>query len=102
MVRDAATRLERTWGRAWGAVEFGIEAIPPSEPSPWESGVALGRLFPSEAGQPARIVVYRKPIELRSHPEERAALVRDVLAEHVAHLLGRRADEVDPDYGTGP
>jgi predicted Zn-dependent protease with MMP-like domain len=102
IVNDAAERLERKWGRQLGRVEFGIETVPPSDPAPWERGVALGRLFPSDLGQPTRIVVYRRPIELRAEGDEVAALVRDVLAENVAHLLGRSPEEVDGDYGTGP
>lgn len=101
LVADAAARLERRWGQRWGRVEFGVESVPPSEPSPWEPGIALGRLFPADAGQPARIVVYRRPLELRAESDEIGALIRDVLAENVAHLLGRRPDEVDPDYGSG-
>jgi hypothetical protein len=89
------------WGATWGKVEFGVEDIPPSEPSPWERGVPLGRLFPSEYGAPNRIVLYRRPIEQRASSEDLAGLVRDILAEHVGHVLGRRPDEVDPDYGTG-
>jgi len=102
LVIDASERLERMWGAEWGKLEFGVEEVPPSEPSPWEPGVPLGRLFPSEYGTPTRIVLYRRPIEQRASPEELPGLVRDVLAEHVAHVVSRRPDEVDPDYGTGP
>jgi predicted Zn-dependent protease with MMP-like domain len=101
LVTDAAERLERRWGQDWGHVEFGVETVPPSDPAPWEQGVALARLFPADLGQPARIVVYRRPLELRAEGEDLAGLVRDVLAENVAHLLGRRPDEIDGDYGTG-
>lgn len=99
-VRDAAERLDRRWGKRWGKLEFGIETVPPSDPAPWEQGVALGRLFPAELGQPARIVLYRRPLELRASEEELPALIRDVVAENVAHLLGRRPEEIDGDYGT--
>ncbi len=61
----------------------------------------LGRLFPSDAGQPARIVVYRRPLEQRADSADLPFLVRDVLVENVAHLLGRRPDEIDSRYGTG-
>lgn len=101
VVIDASERLQRMWGATWGKVEFGVEDIPPSEPSPWERGVPLGRLFPSEYGAPNRIVLYRRPIEQRASSEDLAGLVRDILAEHVGHVLGRRPDEVDPDYGSG-
>lgn len=99
LVFDAAERLERRWGRRWGRVEFGTEDVPPSAPSPWETGVALGRLFPADLGQPARIVLYRRPMEQRADVADLPALVRDVLAEHVGHLVGRAPEEVDPDYG---
>ena len=65
LVWDAAERLEARWGREWGRVEFGTEDVPPSDPSPWERGVPLGRLFPADLGQTARIVLYRRPIEQR-------------------------------------
>jgi predicted Zn-dependent protease with MMP-like domain len=100
-VADAAERLGERWGRRWGKVEFSTEDVPPSDPAPWEEGVALGRLFPADLGQPTRIVLYRRPIEQRCDPHELRALVRDVLAEHVGHLLGRSPEDVDPDYGSG-
>ncbi len=101
LVADAADRLEARWGAAWGDVEFGTEDVPPSEPSPWERGVPLGRLFPADLGQPARIVLYRRPIEQRADAHELEFLVRDVLAENVGHLLARSPHDVDPDYGSG-
>jgi predicted Zn-dependent protease with MMP-like domain len=101
LVLDASERLARLWAKEWGRVDFGVEDVPPSDPSPWEQGVPLGRLFPGEYGAPTRIVLYRRPIEQRVTPEELPGMVRDILAEHVAHHLGRRPDEVDPDYGTG-
>ena len=101
LVLDAAERLEARWGRAWGRLEFGTEDVPPSDPSPWERGVPLGRLFPADLGQAGRIVLYRRPMEQRSEPHELPGLVRDVLAEHVGFVLDKSPDEVDPDYGMG-
>jgi predicted Zn-dependent protease with MMP-like domain len=101
LVLDASERLAHLWASEWGRVDFGVEDVPPSEPSPWERGVPLGRLFPGEYGSPTRIVLYRRPIEQRASPEELAGMVRDILAEHVAHHLNKRPDEVDPDYGSG-
>ena|SRR5690606_25631953 len=99
-VRDHVGRLERRWGRSWGAVEFGVEEVPPSDPARWEDGIPLGRLFPADAGQPARVVVYRRPIEQRAEgADDAAALARDVVVENVAHLVGRDPEEVDPEYG---
>ena len=100
LVWEGAERLSNRWGKQWGRVEFGTEDVPPSDPSPWERGVPLGRLFPADLGQPARIVLYRRPIEQRCEPSDLPALVRDVLAEHVGFLLARSPEEIDPDYGT--
>jgi predicted Zn-dependent protease with MMP-like domain len=46
---------------------------------------------------PARIVLFRRPIEMRAGSRrELAALVREVVVEHLADLLGRDPDEIDP------
>jgi hypothetical protein len=99
-VLDAVERLERRWGRQLEGTEFAVEEVPPSAPAPWETGgVPLGRYFPADAGLPPRIVVYRRPVETRALDEaDLAELVADVVTEQVAHLLGRRPEEVDPRY----
>ena len=99
-VLDAVERLERRWARQLEGTEFAVEEVPASPPAPWErGGVPLGRSFPAAAGMPARIVVYRRPIETRATDDaDLADLVWDVLIEQVAHLLGRRPEEIDPRY----
>ena len=101
LVVEAAERLEAKWGSPFPAVEFAVEDVPPSDPAPWEHAeVPLGRLFPASRGVPARVVVYRRPVETRVHgPRELALLVADVVTEQVAGLLGVRPDELDPDLG---
>ena len=50
-------------------------------------------------GQPARIVIYRRPIEARAHDQrELTALVQDVVVEQVAALLGMAPEDLDPRY----
>jgi predicted Zn-dependent protease with MMP-like domain len=100
-VLDAVERLEQRWARELEDVEFAVEDIPPSDPAPWEHGeVPLGRFFPAEGDLPARIVVYRRPVESRA-PDgpEVGALVHEVVVEQVAHLLGLTPEQVDPSYG---
>lgn len=99
LVREAAERLDDRWGTHWGKLEFGIEDVPPSDPSPWEPGVTLSRLFPADLGFPARIVLYRRPILMRADDEILVQIIRELLAEQVGHLLGRSSEEIDPDYG---
>ncbi len=100
LVLDALARVERSWPAVSGT-ELAVEDVPPSDPAPWESGgVPLGRLFPAEAGQPARIVVYRRPVESRAMDvEDLAVLVHEVVVEQVAHLLARTPEEIDPGFG---
>jgi predicted Zn-dependent protease with MMP-like domain len=103
LVLAAVERLERRWARQLDGAEFAVEDVPPSQPAPWEhGGVPLGRYFPSDAGLPPRIVVYRRPVETRAvDAEELEDLVRDVVVEQVAHLLARAPEEVDPEYSGG-
>ena len=61
----------------------------------------LARVLPAhrENGRevPPRIVVYRRPLEIRAHDrEDLADLVRDVVVDQVAVLLGRDPEEIDP------
>ncbi|WP_062131970.1 metallopeptidase family protein [Demequina aestuarii] len=99
-VRDGAERLESRWGSRWGRIDFAAEDVPPSDPTPWEHGVPLGRVFPADLGQPTRVVLYRRPMELRADSDDLASLVRDVLAEQVGAVLGRAPEDIDPHYGT--
>ncbi|WP_333812043.1 metallopeptidase family protein [Timonella senegalensis] len=100
IVVSYVARLQGTWGRQLEGTEFAVEEVPPSDPAPWETGgVPLGRYFPGVSGQPARIVVYRRPIEARAAEfDELAPLVRDVIVENVAYMLGCSPHEVDGDY----
>jgi predicted Zn-dependent protease with MMP-like domain len=103
LVLGSVERLEKSWSRQLEGTEFAVEDVPPSNPAPWErGGVPLGRYFPADAGLPARIVVYRRPLETRAHDgDDLAELVHDVVVEQVAHLLGRSPDDVDPGYSDG-
>lgn len=94
LVLDAAESLERRLDAELG-LELAVEEVPPSDPAPWEHGVALGRLFPAEKGVPARLVVYRRPVEHRAGDEaELAALVTEVVVEQVARMLGRDPEDL--------
>jgi len=107
LVLDAASRMEHHAGAALGNVEFAVEDVPPSDPAPWESAdVPLGRLFAAQGKMPARIVVYRRPVETRTtDARELAALINDVVVEQVASLLGVDPRDLDagydPDEGNG-
>ena len=100
LVLDAASRMEQRAGSALGDVQFAVEDVPPSDPAPWESSdVPLGRLFAAQGKMPARIVVYRRPVETRTtDARELAALINDVVVEQVASLLGVNPRDLDAGY----
>ncbi len=95
LVQDSVERLERRWPQL-AEVDFLVLDVPES---PGES-VPLGSSVPAERGKPARIVVYRRPVEIRTkNRDERALLVHEVVVEQVADLLGLSPESVDPRYG---
>ncbi len=102
MVLSVVETLERRLGRELEGVEFAVEEVPPSAPAPWERGaIPLGRYFPADraADLTHRIVVYRRPVSGRAEgADDLAALVRDVLVEQIAHMLGRAPEDIDSDY----
>jgi predicted Zn-dependent protease with MMP-like domain len=106
LVLDAVERLEPSWEETLRTIEFAVEDVPPPPvdgPPPAVEPVPLGRSHPAAGGQPARVVVYRRPIEARvSGERSRAALVHDVVVEQLAELLGLEPETVDPDYGSEP
>ena len=112
LVLDAVEDIERRWERELAGVEFAVEDVPWVEhTSPDEvvhdadvlddGSVPLARVLPGhrEDGRevPPRIVVYRRPLEIRAHDrDDLAELVRDVVVDQVAVLLWRDPEEIDP------
>lgn len=101
LVLDAVEHLERRWAKELSGVEFAVEEVPPIDP--WVrpgDPVPLSRLTPGTAGRPPRVVVYRRPLEVRAGDgDDLGSLVHDVVVEEVANLLGLEPETVDPDYG---
>ncbi|MEU8544963.1 metallopeptidase family protein [Streptomyces sp. NPDC048717] len=96
LVLDSVERLERSWPQLTD-VEFMVLEVPPAEPA---DTVPLGIALPADRKDPARVIVYRRPIELRAKTrDERALLVHEVVVEQVADLLGLSPETVDPRYG---
>ncbi|MFH8759879.1 metallopeptidase family protein [Streptomyces atroolivaceus] len=95
LVQDSVERLERRWPQL-ADVDFLVLDVPGS----LEETVPLGRALSAVKGQPAQIVVYRRPVEIRAKTrDERALLVHEVVVEQVAELLGLSPESVDPRYG---
>ena len=114
LVLDAVEDLEQRWAAELEGVEFAVEDVPPVgldgavldedvvADETAGGAVPLGRLLPpgrDAAGRttPSRVVVYRRPLEARAGDRgDLADLVRDVVVDQVARLLGLDPDEVDP------
>jgi hypothetical protein len=94
---DIIDRLKRRWPAELSNVEFGVEEIP-RIPNDWaDDPVPLAALVKPQDRQPARIVLFRRPIELRARRRsELTALLYEVVIERVADLLGKEPEEVDP------
>jgi predicted Zn-dependent protease with MMP-like domain len=106
LVHDSVDRLRRHWPQL-SEVEFTVHDVPPPgsvEDGPGDSlgdgTVPLGRMISASGGRRARIVVYRRPVEIRTKSrDERALLIHEVVVEQVAELLGLEPESVDPRYG---
>lgn len=113
LVRLAFEELEARWPDELGDVELAVEEVPPpaaldqvGEPGAQQGLVAddtpggavpLGRLRRPAGGAAARVVVYRRPVEVRGHDrQDLAALVHEVVVDLVAELLGVDPEDVDP------
>ena len=92
-------RLAAAWPELLKPVQFMVEDVPPSDPAPWETEPSLGsRCFPAGHGIPARIVLYRLPLQTHAHSRgELEWAIRDELVLRLAQLYGRRPEEIDPD-----
>ena len=99
LVLDAVNRVSRLWGSQLQAVDVVVEDVPPPEPD----GVPLSLAEPASLDEPARIVVYRRPVESRAKGQQaREDLVHEVVVQAVAELLGLPLDVVDPDRDADP
>lgn len=116
LVLDAVEHLEERWGKQLEGVEFAVEDVPAVPAAGADvaydedvvadetagGAVPLGRLLPAAVdargeATPPRVVVYRRPLEARAVDRtDLADLVRDVVVDQVARLLGIDPDEVDP------
>ncbi|WP_203657977.1 metallopeptidase family protein [Actinocatenispora rupis] len=106
MVLDAVELLEQRFAEELTGVQFAVEDVPPAlnvyDADVLEDGdVPIARLLPGHPGTdgaPPRIVLYRRPLELRAvDREDLADLVKDVIVEQVANLLGLDPEDVDPE-----
>jgi len=99
IVLSVVHELEARWHAELGLVEFAVEETP-LVPDDWTADtVPLATLVRGTGAAPTRLVLFRRPIELRAEGRtELTALVLTVLVEQVSELLGRPPEEIDPRY----
>ena len=102
MVLDVVEDLEERWHAELGLVEFAVEETP-IVPDDWAADtVPLATLVRGTSTTPTRLVLFRRPIELRAETRaDLSAMVLTVLVEQVSELLGRPPEEIDPRYDPG-
>jgi hypothetical protein len=99
VVQAVVEDLEERWHDELGLVEFAVDETP-LVPDDWDADtVPLASLVRGSGGRPTRLVLFRRPIELRAETRgDLSAMVLTVLVEQVSELLGRPPEEIDPRY----
>ena len=97
LMSEAMLDLEIRLGDVLSNIEISLEEIPNLRDLTLAEGIVpLGR---TEIGNPNRVVIYTRPIELRTKDiPELDRKIRDVLAELIGVLIGLRPIDIDPDY----
>ena len=98
LVADSGAALAERFPRRLAHLQVLVEEVPPTDPAPWEDAtVLLGRALPPSREHPARVIVYRRPIQTRCADDlELETLVRQVLSEQIGSLLHIEPEDVDP------
>lgn len=93
----AISEYEEHLGKQIGMISFGIESVPSERDFVLSGNSApLGRI---ERGNPNSIVIYQRAVEMRARDKgQLIRVMRDVLAELIARLLGVDPTDVDPHY----
>ncbi len=101
VVLSVVRELEARWHAELGLVEFAVEETP-LVPDDWAADtVPLASLVRGSGGRPTRLVLFRRPIELRSETRGDLSAMVLTVVEQVSELLGRPPEEVDPRYDAG-
>lgn len=101
MVAAQIRRLNMAWPELVQPLQFAVEDVPPSTPAPWEDRTNFNsRCFPASHGIPARIVLYRMPLQAIARGRtDLQLLIRDEVVSRIAELYGRHPEDLDPDWG---
>ena len=97
-VQAAVDRIARQCPEALLGVSIGIEDVPTVETAWTGPRIPLAVALEAVDGKPARIVVYRRPLEHRAASRRGLRiLVYRTIVEQLSALTGRSIDEIDPE-----
>ncbi len=97
-VADAVAQVQRTCPSALVGVDIGTEEVPGRSVLWREDRVPLAAAVDATAGEPARIVLYERPLERRASDRDALrTLVHRTLVEQLSALTGRSVTDIDPD-----
>lgn len=101
VVAVEVTRLEKRLPQVVTRVEFAIEDVPNLDDE--VSEIPLTHASGGTSHEPYRIVVFRRPIELRAERSGTglAWLVRSALVLELADVLNLSPETIDPDFDPG-
>ncbi|WP_327640480.1 metallopeptidase family protein [Kribbella sp. NBC_00482] len=100
VVAIEVTRLEKRLPQVVARVEFAIEDVPNLELDAID--IPLTHATGGTSHEPYRIVVFRRPIELRAERSGAGLswLVRSALVLELADVLALSPEQIDPDFDT--
>ena len=109
LVLDAVEEVSRPWATELQDLEVVVTDVPPPLTGDADGLVAdgtaggqvpLAQALPAAGGRSARLVVYRRPLELRAEDlTDLRDLLHEVAVDAVAELLGIDPDQVEPGQG---
>jgi predicted Zn-dependent protease with MMP-like domain len=98
VVLEAAERMARRAPDLLRDVEVAVEDVPAVRGERSNDGTAVPLAVASVQGRRVRVVVYRRPLEVRARDrEDLADLVVDVLVDEIADALHVDPASIDPD-----
>lgn len=97
-LREAVARVGARCPEAVEGVEIGVEDVPTLATTWSGDEVPLAAAVEATADTPGKVVVYRRPLELRAEDASMLRLlIRQTLVEQLAALTGLDVDQIDPD-----
>jgi hypothetical protein len=97
-VQAAVDRISRQCPDALAGVAVGIEDVPLLESAWTGSRVPLAAAVEAVPDRPARVVVFRRPLEHRAASRRGLRiLVYRTIVEQLSALTGRSVEEIDPE-----